>query len=74
MLNPHIAPYKTAGFLESLYQIFCSILPPRQIISLVHFCSTVPFRFQDQKSNRQSHHPNQYRCSKTETYPRPILL
>ena len=33
-----------------------------------------PFRFQDQKSNRQSHHPNQYRCSKTETYPRPILL
>ena len=27
MLNPHIAPYKTAGFLESLYQIFCSILP-----------------------------------------------
>ena len=38
------------------------------------FHHIAPFRFQDQKSNRQSHHPNQYHCSKTETYPNLILL
>ena len=62
-----------AGSTESM-EMGKSMEVTNMCTALERLKAAPPMRLQEQKSNRQSHHPNQYRCSKTETYPHLILL